>query len=168
MSLTKQAGLHGHSPETKVWTITEPDAPLRQAMGRLSVETWSRSFVDITPQAREWLADVAAADGILTVYIRHTSASLTVQESADADVRRDLLDAFDTLAPEGSHYRHSSEGADDMPAHIKAALTDVSLSIPVIDGVLDLGTWQAIYLIEHRGSSHRRVITLAFQGTFSG
>jgi secondary thiamine-phosphate synthase enzyme len=96
----------------------------------------------------------------LTVYCRHTSASLTIQENADPDVQRDLMAALDRLAPRDAGYVHTVEGPDDMPSHIRAMLTGVSLSIPVLDGRLDLGTWQGLYLIEHRDAPHRREIVL--------
>ncbi|MCB1490927.1 MAG: secondary thiamine-phosphate synthase enzyme YjbQ [Rhodobiaceae bacterium] len=146
--------------------MTEPDAPIRQTMGRLSVETWSKTFIDITPALADWLRDVGALDGLLTIFIRHTSASLTIQENTDADVRRDLSDAFDRLAPDDAEYRHHLEGPDDMPAHIKSVLTDTSLTIPVLDGAPDLGTWQAVYVIEHRARNHSRTLTVTFQGSF--
>ena len=101
---------------------------------------------------------------MLTAYIRHTSASLTIQENADPDVRRDLLDALDRLAPRSQEYRHRMEGSDDMPAHIKSALTSVSISIPVVNGRAVFGTWQALYLIEHRDAPHRREVVLHFLG----
>ena len=138
--------------------------PLSQALGRITVETRGRGFTDVTGAVRRWLAERQAADGLLTLFLRHTSASLTVQENADPDVRADLLDALDSVAPEDCPYRHSVEGPDDMPAHIKAALTDVSLSIPVIGGAPALGTWQAIYVVEHRAAPHRRELALHFLG----
>lgn len=103
-------------------------------------------------------------EGLLTLFIRHTSASIIVQENADPDVLSDLMDAFDRLAPRSAAYRHSTEGADDMPAHIKAALTAAGTSIPLIDGHLALGTWQAVYLVEHRDRPHAREIALHLLG----
>jgi secondary thiamine-phosphate synthase enzyme len=102
--------------------------------------------------------------GLLHVFILHTSASLTVNENADADVRADLNDALDRLAPENAGYRHDAEGRDDMPAHIKAALMGSSVSVPVCDGALRLGTWQGIYLCEHRDLAHTRRVVLTLSG----
>ena len=141
--------------------------PLSQALGQLAVETRGCGFQDITGAVRRWLAERQAADGLLTLFLRHTSASLTIQENADPDVRADLLDALDRLAPEAGTYRHRIEGPDDMPAHVKTALTDVSLSIPVLDGAPALGTWQAIYVVEHRIAPHRRELALHFLGSFA-
>lgn len=139
---------------------------LRQHFGRLEVETRPRSFLDVTHDVARWLMSSGAKDGIATLFLRHTSASITIQENADPSVQADLLDAFDGLAPANAPYRHRTEGPDDMPAHIKTMLTDVSLSIPVIGGQIALGTWQAIYLIEHRARPHAREIILCFQGSF--
>jgi secondary thiamine-phosphate synthase enzyme len=108
---------------------------------------------------------IRAADGLLTLFIRHTSASLTIQENADPDVLRDLADALDRFAPRKHPYRHDMEGPDDMPAHIRSMLTAASLSIPVVCGRLVLGTWQAIYLVEHRDAPHTREIALHYVGT---
>jgi secondary thiamine-phosphate synthase enzyme len=102
--------------------------------------------------------------GLLTIFCRHTSASLLIQENADPTVRSDIEAYFDRIAPEGGAYRHNSEGSDDMPAHLKTALTQVQLSIPVIEGRLGLGTWQGIYLFEHRARPHRREILLHLIG----
>jgi secondary thiamine-phosphate synthase enzyme len=113
----------------------------------------------------EWLAGSSAGDGLLTVFLRHTSASLTIQENADPDVLADLADALARLAPESSRYRHDIEGPDDMPSHIKSMLTSTSLAIPVIGGELGLGRWQAVYLVEHRARPHRREAILHYLGT---
>jgi len=112
-----------------------------------------------------WLADNRADDGLLTVFLRHTSASLTIQENADPAVLADLADALARLAPESRSYRHDSEGPDDMPSHIKSMLTATSLSLPVLAGRMVLGTWQAVYLIEHRLAPHRREVLLHYVGT---
>ena len=112
-----------------------------------------------------WLASIAAKDGLLTLFVRHTSASLTIQENADPDVLRDLAETLEKLAPRGARYHHSLEGADDMPAHIKSMLTATSLGVPVAAGKAVLGTWQAIYLVEHRDRPHTREIVLHFVGT---
>lgn len=136
-----------------------------QANHTLLVRTTGPGFTEITREVCVWLDEIDAGEGLLTLFIAHTSASLTIQENADVDVRLDLRDALDGLAPQGAHYRHDSEGPDDMPAHIKAMLTSVSLSIPVIEGRTALGTWQGIYVIEHRERSHGRKVELHFIGT---
>lgn len=135
-----------------------------QASRSLVVATQGKGFTEITAALADWLKEIGAAGGLLTVFVRHTSASLTIQENADPNVRRDLADALEALAPEGSHYAHQEEGPDDMPSHIKAMLTCVNLGIPVVDGTMTLGTWQGVYLIEHRASPHRRTIVLSFVG----
>jgi secondary thiamine-phosphate synthase enzyme len=125
---------------------------LIQASHRLRVTTQGKGFIDITEDLRRWLRGISARDGLLTIFVCHTSASLTIQENADANVRRDLMTTLETLAPEDALYTHVEEGPDDMPSHIKSMLTDVSLSIPVMDGRLTLGTWQGVYVIEHRAA----------------
>ncbi|MCP5082215.1 MAG: YjbQ family protein [Alphaproteobacteria bacterium] len=137
---------------------------MRQCMTELSIRTPGRSMIDVSAEIGAWLTEAGTGDGLLTVFIRHTSASLTIQENADPDVQADLLDAFDGLAPETAPYRHGAEGPDDMPAHIKSALTSTSLTIPVGAGRMTLGTWQGIYLIEHRARPHQRQIVLQFMG----
>lgn len=139
--------------------------PLVQVHRRLSIETGGKGFVDITRHVRRWLQNIKAANGLLTVFLRHTSASLVIQENADSDVREDLLEVLDRLAPATGKYRHTIEGSDDMPAHIKTMLTGNSLSIPVLDGAPVLGTWQAIYLVEHRTRPHQREAVLHFIGS---
>ena len=141
-----------------------PETALRQRLDRLEVATRGTGFTDITARLDRWIDEVAAVNGLLTVLLLHTSASLTIQENADPDVVLDLADALCGMAPEAAHYRHAREGADDMPAHIKTALTDVSLSIPVVGGRLDLGTWQGVFLIEHRRRAQRRRLSLHFIG----
>lgn len=138
-------------------------APL-QAMARLTIETRGPGFVEITPDVAHWLAGTGIRDGLLTVYCRHTSASLTIQENADPDVQADLMTALDRLAPREAPYVHTLEGPDDMPSHIRAMLTGVSLAVPVIEGRLALGTWQGLYLIEHRDAPHRRELVLHLGG----
>jgi len=150
--------------ETFDYGIDEPIA-LRQARGVLRVDTSGPAFIDITSKLSGWLDEVAAREGLLTVFVQHTSASLTIQENADPDVQADLLSSLARLAPEGHGYAHASEGPDDMPAHIKALLTSVSLSIPVIEGAMTLGTWQGVYLIEHRRAPHQRGMLLHFVGS---
>ena len=138
---------------------------LEEAHHTLTIATGGPGFTDLTAPIREWLASIGARDGLLSVFVSHTSASLTIQENADADVLRDLGDALDRLAPRGARYRHAVEGGDDMPAHIKSMLTAASLAVPVIDGSAVLGTWQAIYLVEHRNRGRRRQIVLSYIGT---
>jgi secondary thiamine-phosphate synthase enzyme len=138
---------------------------VNQASTSLMVRTGGRGFTEITEKVLAWLEDIGAADGLLTLFIPHTSASLTIQENADPDVRLDLANALARLAPEDLPYRHSIEGPDDMPAHIKAMLTSVSLSIPIIGGRSALGTWQGIYVIEHRTRHHERRVDMHFIGT---
>ncbi|WP_228259587.1 secondary thiamine-phosphate synthase enzyme YjbQ [Siculibacillus lacustris] len=130
--------------------------------------TRPRARVDVTAALDRWLAGLGAGDGLLTVFVRHTSASLTVQENASPEVVPDLLDALDRLAPRDAPWRHDLEGDDDMPAHVKSTLTGVSLAVPVRDGRMDLGTWQAVWLLEHRDSAHRRSLALHFIGTRAG
>jgi secondary thiamine-phosphate synthase enzyme len=130
----------------------------------LEVETRGAGFVEITRDAKEFVRAAGAGDGILLLYIRHTSASLTIQENADPDVLTDLATALRRLAPAESFWVHQSEGPDDMPAHIKTMLTGVSLHVPVVDGVLALGPWQGIFLVEHRSRPHRREVMLQFIG----
>jgi secondary thiamine-phosphate synthase enzyme len=137
---------------------------LMQASHRLTIETRGKGFIDITRELARWLDSVAACDGLLTVFVRHTSASLTIQENADPNVQRDLLDALEDLAPEHRAYAHAEEGPDDMPSHIKAMLTAVSIGVPVTDGKMVLGTWQGVFLIEHRAAPHRRQVALNFIG----
>jgi secondary thiamine-phosphate synthase enzyme len=130
----------------------------------LVFDTAARSFLDITAEVQGFVTDTAVETGLLTLFIRHTSASLVIQENADPDVLADLADALDRLAPADAGWRHDAEGPDDMPSHVKAALTATSLSIPVIGGRTALGTWQAIYLVEHRTSPHRRRVAAHLLG----
>lgn len=150
------------------FTTPSPPPAADKALGivatSLAISTRGPGFTEITDSVSEWLRQIGATEGLLTVFIAHTSASLTIQENADPDVRRDLIDCLERLAPESHPYRHSSEGADDMPAHIKAMLTSVSLSIPVVGGRTALGTWQGIYVIEHRARTHERRVELHFIG----
>jgi secondary thiamine-phosphate synthase enzyme len=140
---------------------------LSQAHDRLSVETEGPGFTDVTRRVADWLQSIGAGDGLLTLFLRHTSASLTIQENADPDVLRDLSAALERAAPRAGRYRHRTEGPDDMPAHIRTMLTGVSLGVPVERGRLALGTWQAIYVIEHRDRPHRRDLALHFIGMLS-
>jgi secondary thiamine-phosphate synthase enzyme len=138
---------------------------LKQVHDRILVATRGQGFIDLTGQVTRWLKQIDADAGLITLFVRHTSASLTIQENADPDVQRDLLAALDRAAPRTARYHHCSEGADDMPAHIRSMLTATSLSIPVVDAKAVLGTWQAIYLIEHRDHGHDREVALHFLGT---
>ena len=131
----------------------------------LTVHTHGAGFVDVTAEIMKFLDDAGASEGALMLFIRHTSASLTIQENADPSVLDDLMTALDRLAPQDAGYSHDTEGTDDMPAHLRTMLTSTSLSIPVLNGKPALGTWQAIYLIEHRGRPHRREIVLQFVGS---
>lgn len=138
---------------------------MRQATNSLSVATRGKGLNEITAAVADWLGDIGIETGLLTVFCRHTSASLIIQENADPDVRTDLEAYFEMIAPEDSgRYVHGMEGPDDMPAHIRTALTSSSLSIPVIDGRMALGTWQGIYLFEHRARPHRREVVLHLIG----
>ena len=130
----------------------------------LTVQTSGRGFTDLTTEIAKFVKDAGASEGAVTLFIRHTSASLTIQENADPSVLGDLTTALDRLAPEDAGWRHDTEGPDDMPAHVKTMLTATSLHIPVLRGELALGTWQAVYLIEHRTRPHRREIVLQFAG----
>ena len=132
----------------------------RQASARVTVTTPGQGFTDITEAVAAFVAQSQIRKGLVLVFCRHTSASLTIQENADPDVRTDLMTALDGLAPRHGHYVHGIEGPDDMPAHIRTLLTDSGLTVPVRDGRLALGTWQGIYLIEHRDNGHRREIAL--------
>jgi secondary thiamine-phosphate synthase enzyme len=140
-------------------------SPQLIATATLRVETQGRGFTDITADCAGFLAECGAGDGALLVFLRHTSASLAIQENADPDVQADLAAALDRLAPEGAAWVHDVEGPDDMPAHVKAMLTGVSLHVPVSAAQPVLGTWQGIYLIEHRRRPHRREVVLQFVGS---
>jgi secondary thiamine-phosphate synthase enzyme len=140
-------------------------APQLIATATLTVETPGAGFTEITAEARRFVAASKAADGALFLYLRHTSASLTIQENADPDVQTDLVTALERLAPADADWVHDVEGSDDMPAHVKAMLTGISLHVPVADGALALGTWQGIYLLEHRIRPHRREVVLQFIGS---
>ncbi len=133
---------------------------MRQATHRLSLQTKGRGLYEFTDKVLRWLLSEKFSTGLLTVYCRHTSASLLIQENADPDVQTDLQNYFEEIAPESDRYIHSAEGPDDMPAHLRAALTQTSLSIPVAEGRPALGTWQGIYLFEHRRRPHDREVVL--------
>ena len=137
---------------------------MKQAVHRLTIATNGDGLVDITQPVGQWVAGQQIGTGLLTIWCRHTSASLLVQENADPDVRADLERFFRRLVPENAGYAHQDEGPDDMPAHIKTALTQTQLSIPVDTGKPVLGTWQGIYLFEHRSAPHRRELVLHLIG----
>lgn len=138
---------------------------MRQSLHRLSLTTRGRGLHEFTAEVGAWVRAQGIAEGLLTLFIQHTSASLTIQENADPDVLRDLDDFFSALVPDDpSRYRHVSEGADDMPAHIRAALTQSQLAVPVEDGRLALGTWQGLYLFEHRVRPRTRHVALHLLG----
>ncbi|WP_342162176.1 secondary thiamine-phosphate synthase enzyme YjbQ [Methylobacterium sp. SD21] len=136
----------------------------QQASGRLIVATPGQGFTDITAAIAGFVHESGIGNGLASVFCRHTSASLTIQENADPDVQTDLLTALDGLAPRHDAYVHGSEGPDDMPAHIRTMVTDSGLVVPVVGGRLALGTWQGIYLIEHRDRPHRREVLLTAMG----
>ena len=132
---------------------------------RISVETTGQGLYEVTPPIAAWLAAQTVRHGLLNIFVQHTSASLVIQENADPDVLADLAAFFRRLVPEDARlYRHGAEGPDDMPAHIRSALTQTQLGIPVIDGSLALGTWQAVYLWEHRRANHRRELVVHIAG----
>jgi len=135
------------------------------ATATLVVGSNGQSFTEITGEAARFVTESGAKDGALFLFMRHTSASLVIQENADPDVRSDLASALDRLAPADARWIHDVEGPDDMPAHVKTMLTGVSLHVPVIDGALALGTWQGIYVVEHRARPHRREVVLQFIGS---
>jgi secondary thiamine-phosphate synthase enzyme len=137
---------------------------MRQATTILSFDTPGQGFTEVTMAVAGWIDDTGIGEGLLTLLCRHTSASLLIQENAAPAVRRDMADWFDRIAPEGPHYAHDDEGPDDMPAHLRATLTGVNLSIPVQHGRMLLGTWQGIFLAEHRHAPHRRQVALHLLG----
>ncbi|KGM35611.1 secondary thiamine-phosphate synthase enzyme YjbQ [Inquilinus limosus] len=137
---------------------------MQQFLHTLQLTTRGKGLVEITAEIRRWVEAQRIGTGLLTVFCRHTSASLLIQENADPDVRADLEAYFERIAPEGDGYIHDAEGPDDMPAHLRTALTQVQLSIPVASGRPVLGTWQGIYLFEHRRRPHRREIVLHLIG----
>ncbi|HTV27625.1 MAG TPA: secondary thiamine-phosphate synthase enzyme YjbQ [Xanthobacteraceae bacterium] len=142
--------------------VARTDAVVRAV---LSVETSGQGFFEITREVSGFLEKAGARDGVLLLFLRHTSASLVIEENADPDVRVDLVTALDRIAPANAGWVHDTEGPDDMPAHIKSMLNGVTLHIPVVAGKLGLGTWQGIYVAEHRDAPHRREVTLQFLGS---
>lgn len=138
---------------------------MKQFQHEISVSTRGKGLYDFTREVAGWVSSCGIAAGLLTLFIQHTSASLTIQENADPDVVLDLNDHFERLAPENNKlYRHTVEGPDDMPAHIRTALTGTQLSIPVTRGRMALGTWQGLYVFEHRAHPHRRTVVLHLLG----
>jgi secondary thiamine-phosphate synthase enzyme len=134
---------------------------VKQAHGELKIPTRGKGLYEITREVRKWVGAQQIQNGLVTVFIQHTSASLTIQENADADVRRDLSEFFDRLVPENTPwFRHTTEGSDDMPSHIRAALTSTQLSVPVRNREVALGTWQGVYVFEHRSEPQLRYILL--------
>jgi secondary thiamine-phosphate synthase enzyme len=152
-------------PVTRTLSAITTVAPDLIATAELTVDTPGEGFVDISADLRQFIAKVGAQDGAAALFLRHTSASLTIQENADPDVLRDLVSALRHLAPRDFGWVHDSEGPDDMPAHVRTMLTGVTLQIPVLGGRLQLGTWQGVYLVEHRSRPHRRQVILQFTGT---
>ena len=140
-------------------------APELVTSATLIIETKGQGFSEITQEAARFVAESGAREGALFIYLRHTSASLVIQENADRDVQTDLASALDRLAPADAPWVHKIEGPDDMPAHVKAMVTGVSLHVPVIGGRLAVGTWQGLYLAEHRSAPHQREILLQFIGS---
>jgi secondary thiamine-phosphate synthase enzyme len=151
---------------SRILSRTPPSAVTAATMltSQIVVETRGKGFVDLTAEVEKFVAEAKAKEGAVTLFIRHTSASLTIQENADPSVLEDLQTALSRLAPENAGWTHDTEGPDDMPAHIKTMLTAASLQIPVLNGEMVLGTWQAIYLIEHRSRPHRREVVAQFIG----
>jgi secondary thiamine-phosphate synthase enzyme len=139
--------------------------PELMATATLTVRTRGQGFVDVTADVRDFVTRCGAGDGLLFMFVRHTSCSLVIQENADPDVRTDLATALDRLAPAGAGWVHDTEGPDDMPAHVKSMLDGVCLHVPVSGGQLGLGTWQGIFVAEHRAAPHRREVVLQFVGS---
>ena len=137
---------------------------MKQLIKTLKITTKGQGFYEFTSDVIKHINNIKIKNGLLTVYVKHTSCSLLIQENADSDVQKDLLSFFSKIVPEHENYIHQSEGSDDMPAHIKSALTQTSLSIPIENFEITLGTWQGIYLFEHRKSSHTRIIKIHLIG----
>ena len=150
------------SPARSAITSVIPDLI---ATATLVVDTSGQGFTEFTGEAVRFVAEAGARHGTLQLFLRHTSASLVIQENADPDVQADLVTALDRIAPVDAGWVHDVEGPDDMPAHVKAMVNGVSLQVPVIDGKLALGTWQGLYLAEHRARPHRREVVLQFIGS---
>ena len=137
---------------------------MKQLIKTLKIITKGQGFYEFTSDIVKHVNNIKIKNGLLTVYVKHTSCSLLIQENADSDVQKDLLSFFSKIVPENNNYIHQSEGSDDMPAHIKSSLTQTSLSIPIENFEITLGTWQGIYLFEHRKSSHTRIIKIHLIG----
>ena len=137
---------------------------MKQLIKTLKIITKGQGLYEFTSDIVKHINNLKIKNGLLTVYVKHTSCSLLIQENADSDVQKDLLSFFSKIVPENENYIHQSEGSDDMPAHIKSALTQTSLSIPIENFEITLGTWQGIYLFEHRKSSHTRIIKIHLIG----
>lgn len=137
---------------------------MHQKSKTFTADTQGPGLYDITREVVHWVNQQGMTEGLLTLFMRHTSASLTIQENADPDVCHDLQDYFSRIAPRNGPYRHSAEGPDDMPAHIKTALTQTNLSIPLVNGRVALGTWQGIYVFEHRDRGHSRQVAAHLLG----
>ena len=137
---------------------------MKQSVHHFTISTRGKGLYEFTSTLSEWVGSQKMQTGLLTIFCRHTSASLLIQENADPTVQHDIRAYFDRLAPEDGPYQHNYEGLDDMPAHLKTVLTQVQLSIPIMNGGLVLGTWQGVYLFEHRVSPHRREIVLHLIG----
>jgi secondary thiamine-phosphate synthase enzyme len=152
-------------PTPHLSSISHAKGELTTATATLTVPTPGEGFVDITADVAAFVRAAGAGTGVLFLFIRHTSASLVIQENADPDVQIDLRSALRTIAPEDTPWVHHLEGPDDMPAHVRTMLTGVTLHVPVIEGKLALGTWQAIYVAEHRADPHRREVVLSFVGS---
>ncbi|MEL7487926.1 MAG: secondary thiamine-phosphate synthase enzyme YjbQ [Pseudomonadota bacterium] len=161
MSGRRHHGLHTSKTDPHR-SDRRPEKPnkstLRRNMLQININTSGPRLYEITDECRAYARTRAKGDGVLSLLVQHTSASLLIQENADPSASRDLIAYFERLAPPSSQYEHAAEGPDDMPAHLKAALTATSLSIPVIDGAIALGTWQGIFLFEHRRAPQRRAI----------
>ena len=155
------------SPKSSSRTTPSLVSAATMVTSLLTTETSGAGFFDLSAEVALFIKDARAREGAVTLFIRHTSASLTIQENADPSVLLDLTTALNRLAPDDAGWIHDTEGPDDMPAHVKTMLTATSLSVPVVNGELALGTWQAIYLIEHRTRPHRREIVLQFIGAVS-
>ena len=146
-------------------SVVSTATPDTMATATLVIETSGQGFTEFTREAQRFVADAGAKDGVLQVFLRHTSASLLIQENADPAVQTDLAAALERLAPADAGWVHDTEGPDDMPAHVKTMVTGISLHIPVVGSALALGTWQGLYLAEHRARPHRREIVLQFIGS---
>jgi len=137
---------------------------MRQASTSFTIQTGGPGLTEFTREVADWISETGLQQGLLTLLCRHTSASLMINENAAPAVKGDIVRWLDRVAPQGAHYEHDDEGPDDMPAHLKSALTGVTLSIPVVAGSMALGTWQGVYLVEHRTRPHRREVAVHLIG----